>query len=234
MPIHVLDENTINKIAAGEVIDRPSSIVKELVENAIDAKANAITVEIKDGGISLIRITDNGIGIPCDEVKLAFYPHATSKIQDAEDLFNITSLGFRGEALPSICAVSQVELITKVKDSLTATRYEIDGGVEHAMEQVGAPDGTTFLIRNLFFNTPARRKFLKSATTEASYIGSLMEHLAMSHPEISFRFIQNGQPKLQTIGNGNLKDVIYAIYGKEIATNETLTIEAWDLAILVY
>ncbi len=219
MPIHVLDENTINKIAAGEVIDRPSSIVKELVENAIDAKATAITVEIKEGGISLIRITDNGIGIPQEEVRLAFYPHATSKISDASDLFNITSLGFRGEALSSICAVSQVELITKVKDSLTATRYEIDGGVEHTMEQVGAPDGTTFLVRNLFFNTPARRKFLKTPTTEAGTIGSLMEHLAMSHPDISFRFIQNGQPKLQTVGNGNLKDVIYAIYGREIANN---------------
>ena len=219
MPIHLLDENTINKIAAGEVVDRPSSIVKELVENAIDAGANAITVEIKDGGISMIRITDNGCGIPADEIRLAFTAHATSKIRDAADLASITSLGFRGEALSSICAVAQVELITKVRDSLTGSHYEIEGSEERSFEQVGAPDGTTFIIRNLFYNTPARRKFLKSPTTEAGYISSLLEHLSMSHPEISFRLIMNGQPKLQTVGNGKLKDVIFAIYGKEITTN---------------
>lgn len=216
MSIHILNQNTINQIAAGEVVDRPSSVVKELVENAIDAGATAITVEIKEGGISFIRITDNGIGIPKDDIKIAFLRHSTSKIKDAADLVSISSLGFRGEALSSISAVSQVELITKTKDSLSGIRYEIDGGVEKAFEEVGAPDGTTFIVRNLFYNTPARRKFLKTPATEGGYINSLMEHLCMSHPDIAFRFIQNNQPKLQTTGNGNLKDVIYTIYGREI------------------
>ena len=219
MSIHVLDQSTINQIAAGEVVDRPSSVVKELVENAIDAGSSAITVEIKDGGISFIRITDNGCGIEKDDVKVAFLRHSTSKIKDATDLITISSLGFRGEALSSISAVAQVELITKTKDSLCGIRYEISGGEEKAFEEIGAPDGTTFIVRNLFYNTPARRKFLKTAGTEGGYISALMEQLAMSHPDISFRFIQNGQQKLHTTGNNNLKDVIYTIYGREITQN---------------
>lgn len=219
MAINILDRNTINKIAAGEVVERPSSVVKELVENAIDAGATAITVEIKDGGISLIRVTDNGCGIAGKEVKIAFMRHSTSKIKDAADLLGISSLGFRGEALSSISAVSQVELITKRSDELSGTRYRIDGGAEKGFEEVGAPDGSTFLVRNLFYNTPARRKFLKTPATEAGYISSVIEHLCMSHPDISFRFINNNQPKLQTVGNGSLKDVIYAVYGRDIASN---------------
>ena len=219
MSIHVLDQSTINQIAAGEVVDRPSSVVKELVENAIDAGSSAITVEIKDGGISFIRITDNGCGIEINDVKVAFLRHSTSKIKDATDLITISSLGFRGEALSSISAVAQVELITKTKDSLCGIRYEISGGEEKAFEEIGAPDGTTFIVRNLFYNTPARRKFLKTAGTEGGYISALMEQLAMSHPDISFRFIQNGQQKLHTTGNNNLKDVIYTIYGREITQN---------------
>ena len=219
MSIHVLDQSTINQIAAGEVVDRPSSVVKELVENAIDAGSSAITVEIKDGGISFIRITDNGCGIEKNDVKVAFLRHSTSKIKDATDLITISSLGFRGEALSSISAVAQVELITKTKDSLCGIRYEISGGEEKSFEEIGAPDGTTFIVRNLFYNTPARRKFLKTAGTEGGYISALMEQLAMSHPDISFRFIQNGQQKLHTTGNNNLKDVIYTIYGREITQN---------------
>ena len=219
MAINILDQNTINKIAAGEVVERPSSVVKELVENAIDAGATAITVEIKDGGMSLIRITDNGCGIPKSDVKVAFKRHSTSKIKDASDLLGISSLGFRGEALSSISAVAQVELITKCADELTGTRYRIDGGEEKSFEEVGAPDGTTFLVRNLFYNTPARRKFLKTPATEAGYVSSIIEHLCMSHPDISFRFINNNQPKIQTVGNGSLKDVIYIIYGRDIAAN---------------
>ena len=222
MSIHLLDQSTINQIAAGEVVDRPSSVVKELVENAIDAGSSAITVEIKDGGISFIRITDNGCGIEKNDVKVAFLRHSTSKIKDATDLITISSLGFRGEALSSISAVAQVELITKTKDSLCGIRYEISGGEEKAFEEIGAPDGTTFIVRNLFYNTPARRKFLKTAGTEGGYISALMEQLAMSHPDISFRFIQNGQQKLHTTGNGNLKDVIYTIYGREITQNHLL------------
>ena len=218
MAIHLLNQNTINQIAAGEVVDRPSSVVKELVENAIDAGATAITVEIKEGGISLIRITDNGCGIPKEDIQIAFLRHSTSKIKDAADLVSISSLGFRGEALSSISAVAQVELITKTKETLSGIRYEISGGVEKTFEEVGAPDGTTFIVRNLFYNTPARRKFLKTPSTEGGYINSLMEHLALSHPDISFRFIQNNQQKLHTSGNGNLKDVIYNIFGREITS----------------
>ena len=214
--IKVLDQSTINKIAAGEVIERPSSLVKELVENAIDAGASAITVEIKDGGCSFIRITDNGSGIPKEQIQLAFLRHSTSKIQSVEDLLTISSLGFRGEALSSIAAVSQVELITKTADGLTGSRYLIDGGKEKSLEEIGAPDGTTFLVRNLFYNTPARRKFLKTGTTEGNYISDLIEKLALSHPEISFRFISGGQNKLYTSGNGTLKDVIYGVYGRDI------------------
>lgn len=215
--IELLTQETIDKIAAGEVIERPSSVVKELVENAIDAKATAITVEIKDGGISLIRITDNGCGIQNDQVPLAFMRHSTSKIRSVEDLMSISSLGFRGEALSSISAVSRVELITKTYDALTGTRYVIEGSKEIENEEVGAPDGTTFLVKDLFFNTPARRKFLKSAQTEAGYISDIVERLALSHPEISFKFINNNQTKLHTSGNGNRKDLIYHIYGREIA-----------------
>ncbi len=217
--IHVLDAETIDKIAAGEVVERPASVVKELVENAIDAGATSITVEIKDGGISFMRITDNGSGIAKDQIRTAFLRHATSKIETAEDLSRIASLGFRGEALSSISAVSQVELVTKTKDSLTGTRVIIEGGVEKAFEEVGAPDGTTFLIRNLFFNTPVRRKFLKQPATEGGYVADLMEHLALSRPDISFKFMMGSQTKFYTSGNGELKEVIYRIYGKDVATN---------------
>lgn len=217
--IMLLSADTINQIAAGEVIDRPSSVVKELVENSIDAGALAITVEIKDGGTSLIRITDNGSGIASSQVEKAFLKHTTSKITNAEDLLTVSSLGFRGEALSSIAAVSQVELITKTADAITGTRYRIEGGVPKGLEEVGAPEGTTFISRNLFFNTPARKKFLKTPATEGAYINSLMEHLALSRPDISFRFIQNNQSKLHTSGNYNLKDVIYTIYGRDIAAN---------------
>lgn len=215
--IAVLDKNTIDKIAAGEVVERPSSVVKELVENAIDAGATAVTVEIADGGKKLIRITDNGGGIEADQIPLAFCRHATSKIEKVEDLENIASLGFRGEALSSIAAVSQVELITKTPSALSGSRYIIEGGVEKSLEELGAPEGSTFLVRNLFYNTPARSKFLKSDTTEANYINTLMEQLALSHPEISFKYIQNKQVKLHSSGNYNVKDVIYSVYGRDIA-----------------
>ncbi len=217
--IQVLDQITIDKIAAGEVIERPASIVKELVENAIDAGSTAVTVEIKEGGISLIRITDNGCGIPKNEVPLAFLRHSTSKIRSVEDLTTVASLGFRGEALSSIAAIAQVELITKQRDSMLGTRYEIEGGKEKGIEDAGARDGSTFLIRNIFYNTPARRKFLKTAMTEAGYVNELMIRLALSHPEVSFEFINNGQTKLHTSGNGRLKDAIYNVFGREIAMN---------------
>ncbi len=217
--IQVLDPITIDKIAAGEVIERPASVVKELVENAIDAGATAIVVEIKEGGISFMRITDNGCGIDREDVRSAFLRHSTSKIRSVEDLVHIGSLGFRGEALSSISAVSQVELITKTKDQTFGTLYRIAGGKEEDLEDTGAPDGTTFIIRQLFYNTPARRKFLKTPMTEASHVGDLMTRLALSHPHISFQFINNGQSKLHTSGNGKLKDVIYHIYGREIAAN---------------
>lgn len=219
MPIQVLDQNTINKIAAGEVIERPSSVVKELVENAIDAGATAITVEIKEGGISFIRITDNGCGIKREELPMAFLRHSTSKIQSIEDLMCVASLGFRGEALSSIAAVSQIELITKTSGEMTGSRYVIEGGEEKKLDEVGAPDGTTFIVRNLFYNTPVRRKFLKTAATEAGYVNALIEHLALSHPDISFRFISNNQNRLHTSGNTNLKDIIYSVYGRDITKN---------------
>ena len=216
--IKVLDEQTIDQIAAGEVVERPSSVVKELVENAIDANATAITIEIKEGGISLIRITDNGQGIPKEQVPTAFMRHATSKLSCMEDLLTISSLGFRGEALSSIASVAQVELITKTASELSGTKYTIEGSKEVGLEEVGAPEGTTFLVRNLFFNTPARRKFLKSAQTEASYISTLVERLALSHPGISFQLIVNNQPKLHTNGNTQLKDIIYHIFGRDLAS----------------
>ena len=217
--IQVLDPITIDKIAAGEVIERPASVVKELVENAIDAGATAIVVEIKEGGISFMRITDNGCGIERDDVRSAFLRHSTSKIRSVDDLIHIGSLGFRGEALSSISAVAQVELITKTRDQTFGTLYRIAGGKEEDLEDTGAPDGTTFIIRQLFYNTPARRKFLKTPMTEASHVGDLMTRLALSHPHISFQFINNGQSKLHTSGNGKLKDVIYHIYGRDIAAN---------------
>ena len=214
--IHLLNQNTIDKIAAGEVVERPLSVVKELTENAIDAGASSITVEIKDGGISLIRVTDNGCGIEKEQIKKAFLRHATSKITSIDDLDYVKSLGFRGEALSSIAAVAQVEVITKIKEDLTGVRYQIAGGCEEELEEVGAPDGTTFLVHNLFFNTPVRKKFLKQPQTEGGYVSDMMEHLALSHPDIAIKFIQNGQAKFHTSGNGNLKEVIYRIYGKDI------------------
>lgn len=217
--ITVLDQSTINKIAAGEVIERPASVVKELLENAIDAHATAVTVEIKDGGCSMIRVTDNGWGIPKEEIPLAFLRHATSKIKTVEDLFTISSLGFRGEALASIAAVAQVELITKTGDSLTGSRYQIEGGVEKGLEEIGAPEGTTLIARSLFYNTPARKKFLKTPMTEGAHVAALVEKIALSHPDISIRFIQNNQNKLYTSGNHNLKDLIYTVFGREIAGN---------------
>lgn len=217
--IHVLDPETIDKIAAGEVVERPASVVKELVENAIDAGADSVTVEIKEGGISFIRITDNGSGIEREQLRTAFLRHATSKIENAEDLSCIASLGFRGEALSSIAAVAMVEVITKTADALTGTRMVLEGPKEIAFEEVGAPCGTTFLIRNLFFNTPVRRKFLKSPTAEAGYIIDLMEHMALSRPDISFKFIVGSQTRFYTSGNGELREVIYRIYGREMIQN---------------
>lgn len=217
--IELLSQETIDKIAAGEVIERPASVVKELVENAIDAKATAITVEIKEGGTSFIRITDNGCGIPADQVKIAFLRHSTSKIKSVEDLLAVSSLGFRGEALSSISAVARVELITKTIEQLCGTRYLIEGSKEIAFEEIGAPEGTTFLVKDLFFNTPARKKFLKSPQTEAVYISDLVERLALSHPDISFKYINNNQTKLHTSGNGNRKELIYHIYGRDIAAS---------------
>lgn len=217
--IQVLDQITIDKIAAGEVIERPASIVKELVENSIDAKAASVTVEIQDGGISLIRVTDNGSGIEREDIRNAFLRHSTSKIRKVEDLAHIASLGFRGEALSSISAVTRTELITKTKEDTFGTRYVIEGGVEQSLEDAGAPDGTTFLVRQLFYNVPARRKFLKTPMTEAGHVQDLLMRLALSHPEVAFTFINNGQTKMRTSGNGKLKDVIYSIYGREAAAN---------------
>ena len=217
--IHVLDQITIDKIAAGEVIERPASIVKELVENAIDAGSTSVKIEIKDGGISFIRITDNGCGIPQDEVQRAFLRHSTSKIETVEDLSHIASLGFRGEALSSIAAVTRTELITKTADAEFGTRYVIEGGKEVSLEDTGAPNGTTFLVHQLFYNVPARRKFLKTPMTEAGHLQDLLMHLALSHTEVAFQFLNNGQEKLRTSGNGKLKDVIYNVYGRDVAAN---------------
>lgn len=231
--IQVLDGETINKIAAGEVVERPSSVVKELVENAIDAGASAITVEIQDGGTTLIRITDNGSGMEKEDISMAFLRHSTSKIRTADDLLTIGSLGFRGEALSSIAAVSQVELLTKTPHAMTGCRYRIEGGIEKSMEDIGCPDGTTFIVRQLFYNTPARKKFLKSNMTEAGYINDLMIRLAMSHPEISFKFINNRQTKLNTSGNGKLKDILYHIYGRDVSSN-LLPVDRRDMGVHVY
>jgi DNA mismatch repair protein MutL len=219
MIINVLNQDTINKIAAGEVIERPSAVIKETVENAIDAKANQLTVETKEGGTTFIRITDNGSGIEKDDIPLAFKSHATSKIKDADDLLAVSSFGFRGEALSSIAAVSKVELITKKSADFTGYRYVIEGGISEDLLPVGCPDGSTFIIRDLFYNTPARLKFLKSAQTESSYIQEILEKIAISHPEITFKYIADGKVKLQTPGNGKQKDAIYYIFGREIASN---------------
>ena len=219
MSIHLLDQDTINKIAAGEVIEGPMAVVKELIENAIDSGANSITAEIKDGGKSLIRITDNGCGISENDIVLAFTPHATSKINNAKDILSVLTLGFRGEALASIASVSQLEMLTKTREAFSGRRYVIEGGEEKRHEEIGCPDGTTFIIRNLFYNTPARLKFLKTAQTEAGYISSVVEHMALSRPDIAFRFLNQNQQKLHTSGNGNLKDAIYNIYGRDITAN---------------
>lgn len=219
--IKVLSKDTIDKIAAGEVIERPSSVVKELVENSIDAGSTTINVEIKNGGIDLIRVADNGHGIKCDEVRTAFLRHATGKITDADDLMSIHSLGFRGEALSSIAAVSRTEIVTKTKDHITAVRYVIEGGNEISYEEIGGPDGTSIIARDLFYNVPVRKKFLKTGATEGSHVAELVEKLALSHPYISFRFISNGQTKLFTSGNGQLKDIVYQIYGRDITGSLT-------------
>lgn len=226
--INILDKNTVNKIAAGEVIEGPSAVVKELVENAIDAQANSVTVEIKEGGTSLIRVTDNGKGIGSDDIKTAFLEHATSKIRTEEDLNRITSLGFRGEALASIAAVSEVEALSKTAEEISGVRYVIEGGEEKELQPAGVPEGTTFIIKNLFYNTPARKKFLKTAATEGRYVQEVMEHMAVSHPEIAFKFILNGKLKLQTPGNGKLKDVIFYMYGKETASSLVEIIDSDD------
>lgn len=217
--IHVLDQDTINQIAAGEVVERPASVVKELVENAIDAASTAITVEIKGGGVDFIRITDNGFGIEKTEIRKAFLPHATSKIRKADDLVTVASLGFRGEALASIASVARVELVTKTDEGIVGTRFVIEGGAERAMEEVGCPEGTTLIVRDLFYNTPARRKFLKSHMTEAGYVESFLTRLAISHPDISFKLICENKNKIATSGNGSLKDVIYHIFGRDAAMN---------------
>ncbi len=217
--IALLEESVINKIAAGEVVERPSAVVKELIENAIDAGANAVTVELKDGGFSLIRITDNGCGLEREDVRNAFLRHATSKLSRIEDLQTIESLGFRGEALASIAAVSQTELVTKTAGALMGVRYVIEGGKEQSLEDIGCPEGTTFLVRNLFYNTPARKKFMKTPQTEAGYTGDMIQYLALSHPQVSFKFISNGQIKLQTSGSGSRKEAIYHIFGRDIASN---------------
>ncbi len=230
--IHLLDEQTIDKIAAGEVVERPASVVKELVENAFDAGAHAVTVEIKEGGIEFIRVTDDGGGIEQGQVRSAFMRHATSKISTVADLMSLSSMGFRGEALSSIAAVSKVELVTKTRESVTGTRYCLDGATETAFEEVGAPDGTTFIVRNLFFNTPVRRKFLKTAMTEASYVTDLLEHMALSRPDISFKYVINGQTKFYTNGDGDLKAIIYRIFGRDIA-NETLEVQIVDEDIVI-
>lgn len=217
--IHVLDSETIDKIAAGEVVEKPASVVKELVENSIDAGADKITVEIKEGGISLIRVTDNGCGIEKEDLENAFMRHATSKIASVNDLSSIVSLGFRGEALSSISAVAQVEMITKRRDNLMGVKVCCNGGILEEPEEIGAPEGTTILVRNLFYNTPVRKKFLRTSMTEGSYVAELMQHIAMSHPNVSISYIQNGQNRFFTSGNGDLSEIIYRIYGKGISDN---------------
>ncbi len=217
--IYALDEGTINRIAAGEVVERPLSIVKELVENALDAGATAVTIEIRDGGISLIRVTDNGSGIKKDQVRTAFLRHTTSKIRNASDLISITSLGFRGEALSSIASIAQVELLSKTKDELTGVRYCIEGSRETVFDDAGVPQGTTVIVRNIFFNTPARRKFLKTAVTEGGYISDYMEKVMLCAPDTAFKYMVNGSVKLQSFGNSSPLDIIYSVYGRDVMEN---------------
>ena len=214
--IRILDNLTINKIAAGEVIERPVNVVKELVENAIDAGSKNISVEIKGGGIDYIRVTDDGCGISYEDVPTAFLRHATSKIVSSEDLFFLSTLGFRGEALASIASVSHTEMITRTKTDLMGTKINLDCGSVIEMIKTGAPEGTTIIVRDLFFNVPARKKFLNSPSSEATKIIEMMEELVLSNPSIAFQLLVNGQVKIQTNGSGNLKDVIFRLFGKEI------------------
>ena len=217
--IVLLDDNTINKIAAGEVIERPASVVKELMENSIDAGATAITVEIRNGGISYIRITDNGKGIAPDDMEIAFERHATSKIRKAEDLETVKSMGFRGEALASIAAISRVEMTSKYIENEIGYKVEVEGGIVKNKEEAGCPKGTTIVIQDLFFNTPVRYKFLKKDFTEAGYIEDVVTRIALIHPEIAIKLINTGKTIIQTPGNNDFKAVIYSIYGKDIAEN---------------
>lgn len=216
--IRLLDNNLINKIAAGEVVERPASVVKELMENSIDAGATAITVEIKEGGISLIKITDNGKGIPKEELKTAFLRHATSKLRTLDDLEDIMTLGFRGEALSSIASVAQVEMITKTKDSQVGHKIVINGGVVEKEEESAGNNGTVFTMKNLFYNTPARRKFLKKPATEGGYVSEVVNRIALGHPEIAIKYINNGNTIMQTNGSGDVKSVVLYIYGRQMAS----------------
>lgn len=215
--IRLLDNSTINKIAAGEVVERPSSVIKELVENAIDAGAGNITIEIKDGGTTFIRITDDGCGIPVNEVKTAFLRHATSKITAVEDLESTFSLGFRGEALASIAAVSKAQMITKTRNEETGTKIVINGGILEEIKPWGAPDGTSITVEDIFYNVPARRKFLKKPATESGYISDIVNKFILGHPEISFKYINNNTTIIQTSGNNDLKTALYHVYGKDTA-----------------
>ena len=217
--IRLLDSKTINKIAAGEVVESPKSVVKELTENSIDAGASSVTVEIKDGGISYIRISDNGSGIPKEQVKSAFLRHATSKMTQIEDLEHIFTLGFRGEALASIAAVSQVEMLTKTKDEETGTRICISAGEIEVMEDTACREGTTIIVKNLFYNVPARRKFLKKPATESGYVSDLINKIALGHPEVAIQYINNGNTVLHTAGNNDPKTAVFYVYGKEAANN---------------
>jgi len=221
--IHILDNNLINKIAAGEVVERPSSVVKELVENSIDAGATKIIIEISGGGIDLIKITDNGKGIPKEQVQTAFKRHATSKITDFEDLFDIMTLGFRGEALSSISSVSQMKIITRTKDEKVGTKMEISAGEVISESEIGAPVGTEITMKNLFYNTPARRKFLKKASTESGYVNDVIDRIALGHPDISFKYINNKSVVIQTLGNNDIKTCTFHVYGKEIS-NKTICV----------
>lgn len=216
--INVLDKHISELIAAGEVVERPSSAIKEMIENSIDAGASDITVEIQNGGITFMRVTDNGCGIMRDDVKLAFLPHATSKIRYQNDLDSISTLGFRGEALSSISSVSKLQLLTRFKSEEIGTSYEIDGGEEISIDDAGCPVGTTIIVRDLFYNIPARMKFLKKDRAEGNSVANVMDKVAMSHPEIAFTFIRDGKRVLKTSGDGKIKSAIYSVYGRDFAT----------------
>lgn len=215
--IHVLEKDIAQLIAAGEVVERPSSAIKELVENSIDAGSTFVTIEIKNGGVTYMRVSDNGCGISADDVKKVFLRHATSKIKDENDLLNIATLGFRGEAMASIHAVCRIELLTRTPDVIDGTRYTSEGGENTQIAQIGCPVGTTVIARDIFFNTPARMKFLKKDVSESSSISGIVEKMALSHPEISFKLIRDGQMKLHTPGDGKLLSAIMAVYGREFA-----------------